>query len=136
LAALLSPVLWRLNSPDRYDLYSVGIIFLQLLFAPLRSDNSLISFNKRFEELDWNLAAWREEMEQKRSSQYAEGFRLMDTENGAAWELAVGVCSFLICKSSISRVSLWPFDPFHIVSYKVGTSARFVSSSPWVTTRG
>jgi hypothetical protein len=73
-------------------MYSVGIVFLQLIFSPLRADNTLIAFNKRFEELDWNLAAWREEAERKRSSQYAEGFRLMDADSGAAWELAVGVC--------------------------------------------
>ena len=43
---MLSPVLWRLNNPDRFDMYSLGIIFLQMMFAPLRSDNALIAFNK------------------------------------------------------------------------------------------
>ena len=46
MAALLSPVLWRLNTPDRFDMYSVGILFMQLVFAPLRPDNGLERFNK------------------------------------------------------------------------------------------
>lgn len=46
MAALLSPILWRLNSPDRFDMYSTGITFLQLVFTPLQSDNGLAAFNK------------------------------------------------------------------------------------------
>ena len=46
MAALLSPVLWRLNTPDRFDMYSVGILFMQLVFAPIRNDNGLAAFNK------------------------------------------------------------------------------------------
>lgn len=30
VAALLSPVLWRLNAPDRFDMYSVGVVLLQV----------------------------------------------------------------------------------------------------------
>ncbi len=30
VAALLSPVLWRLNVPDRFDMYSVGMVLLQV----------------------------------------------------------------------------------------------------------
>ena len=46
VAALLSPVLWRLNAPDRFDMYSVGVLFMQLVFAPIRSDGGLSTFNK------------------------------------------------------------------------------------------
>lgn len=31
VAAALSPVLWQLNLPDRFDMYSVGLIFLQFV---------------------------------------------------------------------------------------------------------
>lgn len=30
LAALLSPALWLLNSPDRFDMWSLGIVMLQV----------------------------------------------------------------------------------------------------------
>lgn len=46
VAAFLSPILWQLEQPDRFDMYSVGIIFMQLVFANLRSDNNLIAFNR------------------------------------------------------------------------------------------
>ena len=46
VAALLSPVLWRLNCPDRFDMYSTGILFMQMVFAPIRTDNGLSAFNK------------------------------------------------------------------------------------------
>ena len=42
VAATLSPILWRLNNPDRFDMYSVGVMLLQLVFQPLRNDNSLV----------------------------------------------------------------------------------------------
>lgn len=33
VAAFLSPVLWNLNSPDRFDMYSVGILLMQVRVA-------------------------------------------------------------------------------------------------------
>ena len=46
MAALLSPVLWRLNAPDRFDMYSLGVLFMQLVFPPIRTDSGLSTFNK------------------------------------------------------------------------------------------
>ena len=45
IAATLSPILWRLNNPDRFDMYSAGIMLLQMVFQPLRSDNSLVTIH-------------------------------------------------------------------------------------------
>ena len=42
VAATLSPILWRLNNPDRFDMYSVGVTLIQMVFAPLRNDNALV----------------------------------------------------------------------------------------------
>ena len=36
VAAFLSPILWRLNNPDKFDMYSVGVVFLQMVFPNLR----------------------------------------------------------------------------------------------------
>lgn len=55
VAALLSPVLWQMEHPDKFDMYSVGVLFLQMAFPNLRSDNSLIAFNRRLQELGWDL---------------------------------------------------------------------------------
>lgn len=37
VAAFLSPILWRLNNPDKFDMYSVGVLFLQMIFPNLRT---------------------------------------------------------------------------------------------------
>lgn len=37
LAAILSPFVWMINSPDLFDTYSVGVILLQLACASLRT---------------------------------------------------------------------------------------------------
>ena len=36
-------------------LCSFGILMLQMAFPNLRSDNSLIAFNRRLQELGWDL---------------------------------------------------------------------------------
>ena len=46
VAAFLSPVLWRMEAPDRFDMYSCGITLLQMVFAPLRTDSAIAVFNK------------------------------------------------------------------------------------------
>lgn len=55
VAALLSPVLWQMEHPDKFDMYSFGVLMLQMAFPNLRSDNSLIAFNRRLQELGWDL---------------------------------------------------------------------------------
>lgn len=92
VAAFLSPVLWQLNGPDKFDMYSAGITLLQMAFAPLRTDNGLIAFNKALgERHQWNLRAWRRSVEKKggkESLQWAEGFQTLDALGGGGWSLA------------------------------------------------
>ena len=84
-------MLWRLNQPDRFDLYSAGIILFQLCFPSLRSDSGLIAFNKKLEELDWDLVAWRSSVERQGTNKFSDGFKLLDANAGAGWELATKV---------------------------------------------
>ncbi|KAL4852866.1 Serine/threonine-protein kinase stt7 [Chlorella vulgaris] len=93
VAALLSPVLWQLNAPDRFDMYSVGVVLLQMAFPLLRGDNTLITFNKLLaEQYGWNLAAWRQALERRGDKAYSEGFAVLDADGGAGWEL---LCSLI-----------------------------------------
>lgn len=85
MAALLSPVLWKLNQPDRFDIYSAGIVLMQLAFPNLRSDSNLISFRNKLEDCDHDIARWRATVDRKSNSQYAEGFALLDEQGG--WDL-------------------------------------------------
>ena len=34
VAAMLSPILWQLNCPDRFDMYSAGVLLLQVPLPP------------------------------------------------------------------------------------------------------
>lgn len=89
VAAFLSPVLWQLNGPDRFDMYSVGITLLQLALPPLRNDNNLIAFNRNIKEVyNWDLKAWRAAMEKRQGKEWAEGFATLDALGGGGWDLA------------------------------------------------
>ena len=59
VAALLSPILWRLNTPDRFDMYSVGVMMLQMVMPALRSDSALITFRRKLERFNFDMRAWR-----------------------------------------------------------------------------
>ena len=90
MAALLSPVLWKINQPDRFDIYSAGIVLMQLAFPNLRSDSNLIAFRNKLEDCDHDISIWRDQVERK-GSQYAEGFALLDAQGG--WDLLSKVCT-------------------------------------------
>ncbi|KAG2625995.1 hypothetical protein PVAP13_3KG279500 [Panicum virgatum] len=87
VATTLSPVLWQLNLPDRFDIYSLGLIFLQMAFPSLRTDSSLIQFNRQLKRCDYDLQAWRNLVEPRASAELRRGFDIMDLDNGIGWEL-------------------------------------------------
>jgi len=59
VAAMLSPILWQLNNPDRFDMYSVGVLLLQMSMPVLRSDSALINFRRKLEQCNFDLSNWR-----------------------------------------------------------------------------
>ena len=59
VAAVLSPILWQLNKPDRFDMYSVGVLLLQMAIPALRSDSALINFRRKLEQCKYDLNEWR-----------------------------------------------------------------------------
>ncbi|KAG2377151.1 Serine/threonine-protein kinase [Vigna angularis] len=87
VATALSPVLWQLNSPDRFDIYSAGLIFLQMAFPGLRTDNSLIQFNRQLKRCDYDIVAWRKTVEPRCGPELRRGFELLDLDGGIGWEL-------------------------------------------------
>ncbi|KAK9809673.1 hypothetical protein WJX73_003046 [Symbiochloris irregularis] len=101
VAALLSPVLWKLNCPDRFDMYSVGILALQLAFPSLRTDDKLIAFRKRLESLGFDLQAWRKWYERRNAREAAEGFEMLDLDDGVMWDL----CKQLMAYKPGDRIS-------------------------------
>ncbi|CAL5189124.1 unnamed protein product [Lathyrus oleraceus] len=94
VATALSPVLWQLNLPDRFDIYSTGLIFLQMAFPGLRTDNSLIQFNRQLKRCDYDLVAWRKTVEPRCGSELRRGFELLDLDGGIGWELLTSMVRY------------------------------------------
>lgn len=95
VAAFLSPVLWQLNSPDRFDMYSAGITLLQMALPPLRSDSGLIAFNRALSEQHaFDLVKWRRATEKKPGKEWAEGFATLDALGGGGWDLALQLVQY------------------------------------------
>jgi len=65
IALALSPVLWQLNLPDRFDMYSLGIMYLQLCFKSLRTDAGVQKLRKDLTASNESLSAWRRANEAK-----------------------------------------------------------------------
>lgn len=84
-------MLWKLNQPDRFDIYSAGIVLMQLAFSNLRSDSALIGFRNKLEDCDHDISVWRQKIEssERKGSQYTEGFALLDSQGG--WDLVCKV---------------------------------------------
>ncbi|CAH8363907.1 unnamed protein product [Eruca vesicaria subsp. sativa] len=94
VAAALSPVLWQMNLPDRFDIYSIGLIFLQMAFPSLRSDSNLIQFNRQLKRCDYDLTSWRKLVEPRASPDLRKGFELLDLDGGIGWELLTSMVRF------------------------------------------
>uniref|UniRef100_A0A2P2KW18 non-specific serine/threonine protein kinase n=1 Tax=Rhizophora mucronata TaxID=61149 RepID=A0A2P2KW18_RHIMU len=94
VATVLSPVLWQMNLPDRFDIYSAGLIFLQMAFAGLRTDNSLIQFNRQLKRCDYDLAAWRRSVEPRATPDLRKGLELLDLDGGIGWELLTSMVRY------------------------------------------
>lgn len=56
VALLLSPILWQLNLPDRFDLWSAGLILLQMCLPSLRTDGALIGMRKALDRNGQDVA--------------------------------------------------------------------------------
>jgi len=86
-ALLLSPALWQLNLPDRFDVYAVGLMLLQMALPSLRADNALVAARRALAANGHDLDAWRETYERRPLSGSAEGWAILDASGGAGWDL-------------------------------------------------
>ncbi|KAL5826101.1 hypothetical protein ACOSQ4_017898 [Xanthoceras sorbifolium] len=94
VATALSPVLWQLNLPDRFDIYSAGLIFLQMAFPGFRTDSGLIQFNRQLKRCDYDLNAWRRTVEPRAGLELRKGFTLLDLDGGIGWELLTSMVRY------------------------------------------
>lgn len=82
IAALLSPILWQLNSPDLFDMYSAGIVLMQMAIPSLRSLAALKNFNMELKSAKYDLNRWREK------TRLRPDFAILDLDSGRGWDLA------------------------------------------------
>ncbi|KAF5933467.1 hypothetical protein HYC85_029638 [Camellia sinensis] len=143
VATALSPVLWQsnklfsrgydyiileqLNLPDRFDIYSSGLIFLQMFkeslqststrvksshnqnnhaFPALRTDSSLIQFNRQLKRCDYDLVAWRKTVEPRANNELRRGFELLDLDEGIGWELLTSMVRYKARKRTSAKAAL------------------------------
>ncbi|EPS67798.1 hypothetical protein M569_06977, partial [Genlisea aurea] len=87
IAALLSPILWQLNSPDLLDMYSAGIVMLQMAVPSLRSAAGLKNFNVELKSFGYDLGEWRARTRRK------PDLSILDIDSGRGWDLATKLVS-------------------------------------------
>ncbi|OIW00930.1 hypothetical protein TanjilG_10008 [Lupinus angustifolius] len=87
IAALLSPILWQLNSPDLFDMYSAGIVLLQMAIPTLRSSSALKSFNSEIKTCGYDMRKWRD------YTRLRPDLQVLDSESGRGWDLATKLIS-------------------------------------------
>ncbi|XP_039837836.1 serine/threonine-protein kinase STN8, chloroplastic-like isoform X2 [Panicum virgatum] len=87
IAAILSPILWQLNSPDLFDMYSAGIVLMQMAIPTLRTQSGLKNFNSELRSAGYDLNKWRQ------STRRRPDLRILDQDAGRGWDLATKLIS-------------------------------------------
>jgi len=93
VAAALSPFIWQFNSPDLFDMYSAGVILLQMACSGLRTPIGLQLFKKEIAEVGYDLNKWRG------ITKVRTNFEVLDLDGGAGWNLVTK----LICERGLLR---------------------------------
>ncbi|KAJ4908957.1 hypothetical protein Rs2_12615 [Raphanus sativus] len=87
IAALLSPILWQLNSPDLFDMYSAGIVLLQMAVPTIRSSAGLKNFNLEIKSVQYDLNRWRDRTRTR------PDLSILDLDSGRGWDLVTKLIS-------------------------------------------
>ena len=84
MALALGASAWARYQPDRFDIYSAGVVFMQLCLPALRSDRGLKAFNESLRATPGHsLDAWRVE-----AALSPAASTVLDASDGAGWALA------------------------------------------------
>ncbi|KAL6620428.1 hypothetical protein ACP70R_035567 [Stipagrostis hirtigluma subsp. patula] len=87
IAAILSPILWQLNHPDLFDMYSAGIVLMQMAIPTLRTPSGLKNFNAELRAAGYDLNRWRE------TTRRRPDLQILDLDSGRGWDLATKLIS-------------------------------------------
>jgi len=109
LASLLSPLLWNLARPGLFDVYAVGIIFLQLTVPQMRKSNFFRTFQREIKKFDYDLNGWRNSAA---SSAKQCDFDELDSKFGSGWDLA---CKMVALKGKRTSASAALRHPYFLI---------------------
>ena len=73
------------HKPDRFDMYSAGIVLMQLALPSLRTNSGLQGFNRGLKKHKYDLRKWREANKGQLSRSKTA---VLDAGDEAGWELA------------------------------------------------
>lgn len=79
--------LLQLNSPDLFDMYSAGIVLLQMAIPTLRSTSGLKNFNLELKTVGYDLKKWREKTRMR------PDLSILDLDSGRGWDLVTKLVS-------------------------------------------
>ena len=68
------------SAGGRFDVFSAGLVLVQMCFPQYRSAKGIAAFKKSLDLQDWQLKKWREAVEGNPG--YAEGFEILDAAGG------------------------------------------------------
>lgn len=78
---------FQLNSPDLFDMYSAGIVLMQMAIPTLRSGAGLKNFNTELKTVGYDLKEWREK------TRLRPDLSILDLDSGRGWDLATKLIS-------------------------------------------
>ena len=73
------------HKPDRFDMYSAGVVMMQLALPSLRTNSGLITFNRSLKRCGYDLFLWRD---LNRGQLSRSKTAVLDAGDGAGWALA------------------------------------------------
>merc|ERR1711871_354596 len=84
LAVLGAPLLWFTQAPNKFDTYSVGIMFLEMAVPQLRTRAARTALSQDLQDFGHDLKRWRRESRLAQSYDFA----YLDRGLGSGWDLA------------------------------------------------
>lgn len=77
----------QLNSPDLFDMYSAGIVLMQMAVPSVRSTAGLKNFNSEIKSAGYDLNKWRE------LTRLRPDLTILDMDSGRGWDLVTKLIS-------------------------------------------
>lgn len=77
----------QLNNPDLFDMYSAGIVLMQMAIPTLRTQSGLKNFNAELRSAGYDLNRWRQ------TTRRRPDLQILDLDSGRGWDLATKLIS-------------------------------------------